>query len=117
MKMITLTIPGMPPTVNSYVRHSRGRHFKTSEATKFQSDIAILAAGRSLDCGKKTRYAVEIHITLGPKAKGDLDNFCKVCLDGLVIAKVIRSDAAIDLMTVSKSRGEVSETRITAAEI
>lgn len=114
---IVITIPGIPPSGNHYVKHSRGRHFKTAEATKFQADIAILAAGRTLSFHKKARYVVEIHITLGPKEKGDIDNFLKVTLDGLVKAGVIRSDAAIDALIVSKDRGPVSETRIIAAEI
>jgi crossover junction endodeoxyribonuclease RusA len=104
-----ITIPGVPPSVNSYVRHSRGRHYKTSAATKFQSDIAILAAGRVVNADE---YWVTIEVTLGPKQRGDVDNFPKVCLDGLVKAGVIRTDAAIVELIVRKCRGAQGSTEI-----
>ena len=104
-----LEIPGIPPSVNSYVRHSKGRHYKTDEASRFQRDIAILAAGKKVEAES---YAVLIHVFLGPKQKGDLDNFAKVILDGLVIAGVIHSDAAVVRLLLSKSRAARGETLV-----
>jgi hypothetical protein len=65
----------------------------------------IRLSGRARCVGTgKCRYSVEIEIQLGPKQKGDVDNFPKVVLDGLVIAGVIHSDAAVDCLTIKKSR-------------
>ena len=53
-----------------------------------------------------------IAITLPPKARGDVDNFPKVVLDGLVRAGVIRSDASITCLAVNKERGLEPKTSI-----
>jgi Holliday junction resolvase RusA-like endonuclease len=103
LKNLELIVPGIPPSVNHYVQHSRGRHFRTPEALRFQDDLAIMARGRCVGTGK-CRYSVEIEIQLGPKQKGDIDNFPKCVLDGLVIARVIHSDAAVDSLTIKKQR-------------
>lgn len=97
-----IVIPGIPPNVNHYVKHTRsGRHYITGEATQFKRSIAFLAAGKSVD--SKT-YDVRISVTLGYKQRGDVDNFAKVVLDGLVDAGVIESDAFIFKLTITKSR-------------
>jgi hypothetical protein len=62
-----------------------------------------MARGRCVGT-EKSRYSVEIEIQFGPKQKGDVDNFPKCVLDGLVIAGVIHSDAAVDCLTIKKSR-------------
>jgi Holliday junction resolvase RusA-like endonuclease len=103
LKNLELIVPGIPPSVNHYVQHSRGRHFRTPEALRFQDDLAIMARGRCVGTGK-CRFSVEIEISLGPKQKGDIDNFPKIVLDGLVIAGVIHSDSAVDLLTIKKGR-------------
>jgi Holliday junction resolvase RusA-like endonuclease len=110
---IIFTVPGLPPSGNHYVKHSRGRHYKTPEAVKFQQDMAILAAGRKIDA---EFYAVQIHVKLGPKRKGDVDNFAKVVLDGLKLAGVIHSDAAVLFLTISKSRAGESSTYVCVGE-
>ena len=56
--------------------------------------------------------SVMIAITLPPKARGDVDNFPKVVLDGLVRAGVIRSDASITYLAVNKERGLEPKTSI-----
>lgn len=98
---VSFTVPLVPPSVNSYVRHSRGRHYVTKEAQAFKEAIGICARGAN--CAAE-EYQVEAHIYLGKGDRGDIDNFAKVILDGLVSAFVIKSDAAIRRLTLEKSR-------------
>ena len=104
-----IVVPGIPPSVNMYVRHSRGRHYVTKEAERFQSDIAVLASGYKVDA---PAYQIEIHVLLGKGQRGDVDNFAKVVLDGLVKAGVIHSDSAVQRLHISKERGKEAKTMI-----
>lgn len=66
MKKVSITVPLIPPSVNSYVRHTRsGRHYVTKEAKAFKQAVALLARGKALEADS---YIVDIDITLG---KGD----------------------------------------------
>lgn len=111
---LELVIPGIPPSVNHYKRGGRGGWGKTPEAVKFQDDIGTLLRGRHV-VGKA--FSVVIEINLGPKQKGDVDNFPKVVLDGLAKHGAFRdkkgkhlSDSHVSLMTISKERWAVAET-------
>jgi crossover junction endodeoxyribonuclease RusA len=78
---ITFTVPLVPPSVNHYVKHTRtGRSYITTEATAFKAEIAFYARGMALSA--KT-FSVRIAVTLPKGARGDVDNFPKLCLDGL----------------------------------
>jgi Holliday junction resolvase RusA-like endonuclease len=54
--------------------------------------------------------AIEVDITvfLGMRGKGDVDNFPKVVLDGLVDAGVIRTDARVSDLHVHKRRDQIN---------
>ena len=100
---VLINVPGIPPTVNHYVKHTRdGRHYVTGAAKNFKRDI-VLCAGKTRLVAKE--YSVEINVTLGKGDRGDIDNFAKVCLDGLVDAGIIHSDAAVTSLYMSKQRG------------
>lgn len=95
-------MPGIPPSVNHYVRHTRdGRHYKTGEAESFCQWLAIYARGKKI---RADEYGVKIVITLGHKQKGDLDNFAKVVLDSMVKCGVIDSDAKVTVLHMFKGR-------------
>ena len=101
-KSVTLEVPGTPPSVNHYARHTRtGKHYLMGEAAAFKYSVYHAAKGRSVDAKK---YAVAVTIYLGHNQKGDIDNFLKVTLDALVYAKVIKTDAAIMSLQVLKHR-------------
>lgn len=106
---LVIEIPGVPPSVNSYVRHARGGHYVTAAAERFKADLALLAAGRRV---AGDEYEVWITVTLGKWQRGDIDNFSKVSLDGLVEAGVIRSDAAVTTLVMNKLRGMIPATRM-----
>lgn len=84
--MITFTVPLVPPSVNHYVKHTRtGRSYVTAEATAFKQAVAVYACGGSVTA--KT-FSVRIAVRLPKKARGDVDNFPKLVLDGLADAGV-----------------------------
>ena len=99
---VKFTIPLVPPNVNNYVRHTRwGGHYLTKEAIAFKEAVA-LCARRQYVAAKK--YEISLMIWLGKKQRGDVDNFPKLVLDGLVAAGVIHSDAAVYRLLVEKGR-------------
>lgn len=96
------TVPLVPPSVNSYVRHTRkGRHYVSKEAKAFKEAVAIFGRGQTI---RAESYEVRLSIYLGRNGRGDADNFGKVCLDGLVEGGIIRSDADVDRLTIEKFR-------------
>ena len=104
--MVRFTVPLVPPSVNHYkVRFRNGRTVVSKEALGFKEAVALCSrdAGR---CEGKTFY-LSLRVILGRKDRGDVDNFPKLCLDGLAEAGVLRdrkgkivSDAHIRMMTV-----------------
>lgn len=102
MPEITITVPLEPPTVNHYVKHTRsGRHYKTPKALAFQQAMAVFARGQ---CLRAKAYRVEYTVYQGKGSRGDVDNYAKCILDGLVNAGVIHSDAAITSLSMTKQR-------------
>ncbi|HLJ26542.1 MAG TPA: hypothetical protein VKY85_07515 [Candidatus Angelobacter sp.] len=83
-----LLIPGTPPNLNHYVRHTRnGSHYKTDASKRFVSDVAVMLKNRFV-IGQA--FQVDAVIYLGPKQKGDVDGFGKVLLDALAATWVFR---------------------------
>ena len=105
--VVTFTVPYLrPPSGNHYkapcvYRDRNGyprRGFKvTPEAKAFKEAVAIFARGRTVAppdaLKRKTHYDVKMTVVLGPRNRGDEDNFHKVGLDALVDAGIIHSDA------------------------
>lgn len=104
-EIIAFTVPYLvPPSGNHYKEPVRyiGRNgylrmgFKiTAEARAYYDAVAIFARGRTV-AEPKARYSVRIDVYLGPRQRGDFDNFWKCGADALVKCGVIHSDAAID---------------------
>lgn len=101
VNIATITVPLTPPSVNSYVRHSRGGHYVTKEAEAFKEAIGVLCRRQRI---RGKAYKVEIWIYLGRKQRGDIDNFAKLVLDGLVSADVLDTDAKIVNLHLYKRR-------------
>lgn len=101
---VQFTVPGIPPTVNSYVRHTRaGRHYKTPEARRFRESVALLGKKYAGILGKGP-YFVWIYVFLGKGDRLDIDNGNKVILDGMVDGGVLKSDANVNMLLVFKGR-------------
>jgi Holliday junction resolvase RusA-like endonuclease len=78
---ITFTVPLVPPSVNHYkVRFRNGNTVVTSEAIAFKHAIAFYVRGMAISAKK---FSVRIEVVLPKGARGDVDNFPKLCLDGL----------------------------------
>lgn len=105
-EVVAFTVPYLvPPSGNHYKipiwRNGRPHYIITPTAKAYYDAVAIFAQGRSVapldpKQRKKARYGVRIEIYLGPKQRGDFDNFWKTGLDSIVNAGVIHSDAAVD---------------------
>jgi len=113
---IRIVVPGIPPSVNSYVRHTRaGTHYKTAEA-EFWAELLGFHAREHFGKNLEAEY-VSISIHLGKGQKLDIDNGPKVILDSLVRGRIIRSDATIKHLELWKSRVKEGERGYTEIEI
>jgi hypothetical protein len=110
-KEVSFTVPYLcPPSGNHYKSPTRytGKDgfahmgFKLTKAAKAYKDaVALFARGRTVAPAtdqerKRTRYRVVITVVLGPKMRGDSDNFLKVGLDSLRDCGMIHSDAFVE---------------------
>ena len=108
---IKFSVRGIPPSVNHYVQHTRsGHHYKTREARAFEAAVAL--GGRDYRDLMIEATEVEIIVWLGPRQRGDVDDFLKTVLDGMVRARIIRSDATITRLIAEKHRGVTPQTDI-----
>ena len=101
MSELQLVIPLVPPSGNHYKGITKtGRTYVKKEAKVFFSAVAAIVAGRKIEA---KAWTVGIRVWLGPKQRGDADNFNKVVLDSLVHAGVI-NDARVYDGSYSKRR-------------
>lgn len=99
---INFEMPGIPPSVNMYVRHTKtGRHYVSADAKNFQTVVGLYSRGKRI---RAEEYGVKIVVYLGYKQKGDVDNFAKVVLDSMVKCEVIDSDAKVMVLHLFKFR-------------
>lgn len=98
---VRFTVPLVPPSVNTYVRHSAGRHYKTSKAKSFEDAVGLFARGKR--CPGE-RFFVKIAVYLGPNEHPDCDNLPKLVLDGCAAAGVFngKSDNHVQSVLVTK---------------
>jgi Holliday junction resolvase RusA-like endonuclease len=105
-----IEVPMLVPSVNHYVVHTRaGVHFKTKKAISFRDAVYFLSRGMVVQADE---YAVSIALVLGKGVRLDIDNSAKLALDSLVYAGVIRSDAAVMDLRITKHRALESSTKI-----
>lgn len=102
---LSLTVRFEPPSGNHYKRPTvRGRNihwYLTDEAHAWNFAVATIAAGRRVG-GKE--HGVSYTVYQGSGHKGDVDNYAKTVLDGLVKAGVLKSDASVITMHANKQR-------------
>ena len=110
MREIKITVPLEPISVNHYksmriIQPRGGKPFISTYVTKaadaFMAAVSTCAAGRNL---LAKSYSVAFCVYQGHGSRGDVDNYSKCVLDGLVKAGVIHSDAAIVDLSISKRR-------------
>ncbi|MER5122217.1 RusA family crossover junction endodeoxyribonuclease [Providencia stuartii] len=103
MKKYHLKLP-WPPSVNTYWRHCKGRHYISSKGTGYRKQVTDYIKQHNLDI--KTTSRIKIIITANPpdKRKRDLDNLPKAVFDSLTHAGFWKDDNQIDDMRIR--RGE-----------
>jgi Holliday junction resolvase RusA-like endonuclease len=108
-KYVAFTVPLVPPSANHYKKtcyyigkdgHSHRGMKRTPAANAFRDAVAIFAQGRTVAPATdkeraKVRYEVRVTVYLGPKQRGDADNFLKVTQDALQTCGIIHSDAFV----------------------
>lgn len=104
--LVHFSVPMLPPSGNHHTgRTKTGRHYTTGAAKNFWETVKIFCRGKNIRCDA---YAVRIDVHLGSGERGDLDNFAKCAIDGLVKAGVIHSDAAVTSLAMRKYRAKDS---------
>lgn len=107
---IHIVVPGTPPSVNTYVRHGGGAHYKTPAAKRYYESAALLAReeltkqGHPRCLDREPLYEVAIVCWYGKKESGDIDNKAKIPLDALVAAGVIETDSRVKRITLTRER-------------
>ncbi|MGX2974469.1 RusA family crossover junction endodeoxyribonuclease [Ursidibacter arcticus] len=85
---ITLELP-YPPSVNTYWRHARSRHYISEKGKAYQSKVFEACLGY---LKFKKPVSVKVQVWFPDKRKRDLDNLWKVLLDSLVNAQIVEDD-------------------------
>lgn len=102
---VRITVPFEPPSVNHYkkvnYRGGKMNWFLTKEATAFMDALYLLSRNMGL---RAETYEVEFCVYQGKGERGDVDNYSKCVLDGLVKAGIITTDSAVTDLRISKRR-------------
>ncbi|AWK13303.1 RusA family crossover junction endodeoxyribonuclease [Candidatus Fukatsuia symbiotica] len=85
-----------PPTVNTYWRHARGRHYISKQGRQYRTEVIALIARKGLTLCLKSKLRVKVRVHVPDRRKRDLDNLLKAPLDALVHAGMIADDSVID---------------------
>lgn len=115
MSEYRLTLP-WPPTVNTYWRHARGRHYISDKGTQYRKDIIQIIQQQHLNINTTARLKISIIANHPDKRRRDLDNLQKAVFDSLVHAGFMADDEQIDDFRVrrgSQVKGGSLEVTIT----
>jgi len=107
----SFVIPGTPPSVNHYKARGRTGYYRRDTADSWYATVAAIAHGQTV-ADRHCNYEVEAVVYLGPKQKGDLDNFAKCLCDSLVLAGVIDTDARVTRLLLVKCRDGEARTAV-----
>lgn len=105
---VTIEIPGRP-VAKQRARSIRPGVFYTPTRTRRYEE---LVAGRARDAGTKIKGEIVIEIALMTRRRltGDIDNYAKSILDGIVKGGLIDDDSEVVSLSISKSRVIAEET-------
>src|SRR5215469_8365384 len=115
---VKFEVPGLtPPSVNHIYkpatnrRSGRMKFILVPEVHAFRDAVAIYSRGLTVVPDnkrelRKVRYRVEVDVYLGHGARLDADNAGKTCLDSLVKAGVINSDAFVESCVLNIHKDE-----------
>lgn len=102
---VKLVIYKTPPSVNMYVRHARGGHYKSQEARNFEIYVALAwKESGFVPPAKVKTYQIRMMLYLGAGQRQDIDNSPKCVLDSLVKCGALESDAKVSQLIIEKQR-------------
>lgn len=93
-----------PPTVNTYWRHARGRHYISKKGTDYRKQVTSIITAANLVIQTSSRLKIKIDAHPPDKRRRDLDNLQKAVFDSLTSAGFMLDDEQIDDFRVR--RGE-----------
>ncbi|HDY4931554.1 TPA: RusA family crossover junction endodeoxyribonuclease [Yersinia enterocolitica] len=91
-----------PPSVNTYWRHSRGKHYISDKGTKYRQTVIDTIQQQRLDINTSARLKISISAHVPDRRRRDLDNLLKAVFDSLVHAGFMQDDEQIDDFRVKR---------------
>lgn len=85
-----------PPSVNTYWRHARGRHYISEKGIKYRQAVIDIILQQDLDVTTSARLKISISAHVPDRRRRDLDNLQKAVFDSLVHAGFMVDDEQID---------------------
>jgi len=95
-----------PPSVNTYWRHSRGRHHISEKGIKYRQAVIDIILQQDLDITTSARLKISISAHVPDRRRRDLDNLQKAVFDSLVHAGFMVDDEQIDDFRVKRESME-----------
>ena len=126
-RVVRFTVPYLtPPSVNHYKIQDRktGRWYVTAEGIAFKQAVCLFSRGETVAPiekaeQRKVRYGLYITVYQGKNERGDGDNYWKCIADGLEDARVIHSDAFVEVwyLRVDKTERDNPRTKFRVARL
>lgn len=85
-----------PPSVNTYWRHARGRHYISKKGTDYRTAVHQIITAANLAITTSARLKITIDAHAPDKRRRDLDNLQKAVFDSLASAGFMLDDEQID---------------------
>lgn len=95
-----------PPSVNTYWRHARGRHYISKKGSEYRKLIIQLIQHQNLDIKTPSRLKISITANVPDRRRRDLDNLQKAVFDSLTHAGFMLDDEQIDDFRVRRGERE-----------
>ena len=95
-----------PPSVNTYWRHARGRHYISKKGKEYRQQIIKIIQQQHLDINTPARLKIAIIANAPDKRRRDLDNLQKAVFDSLTHAGFMQDDEQIDDFRVRRGERE-----------
>ena len=100
MTSVRLVIPGRPVPHERVVPKKGGKPFTSRRTRDFEKLVADLSRAAGRVAGETH---VDIHLLIAPPT-GDLDNYAKSILDGMVKGGLIDDDRTVKRLVVERSK-------------
>lgn len=93
-----------PPSLNTYWRHSRGRHYISEKGKAYRQTVIQNILQQHLDIKTSARLKITISAHVPDRRRRDLDNLQKAVFDSLVHAGFMLDDEQIDDFRVRREQ-------------